>query len=96
MFIRLHQPPFAFTLVHSNEPTIGIGNGLHSYRLAEAIFLGAIPVIVDAKLILPFCQVLDWRRFSVRVPPSAIPQLPQLLRRIPPAELVVNVIRYSH
>lgn len=37
------------------------GNGLHSYRLAEAIFLGAIPVIVDEKLILPFCQVRGGR-----------------------------------
>ena len=42
------------------------GNGLHSYRLTEAIFLGAIPVIVDEKLTLPFCSVLDWRYFSVR------------------------------
>ena len=32
------------------------GNGLHSYRLAEAIFLGSIPVIVDGKVLLPFCQ----------------------------------------
>ena len=46
------------------------GNGLHSYRLAEAIFLGAIPVIVDEKLTLPFCSVLDWHHFSVRAPPG--------------------------
>ena len=63
------------------------GNGLHSYRLAEAIFLGSIPVIVDAKLILPFCSVLDWRAFSVRITPDQLPQLPALLRALPPARV---------
>ena len=53
-----------------------VGNGLHSYRLAEAIFLGSIPVILDPKYVLPFCSVLDWRTFSVRITPEQIPQLP--------------------
>ena len=59
------------------------GNGLHSFRLVEAIFFGAIPVIVDDEVILPFCSVLDWRRFSVRIRQSQIRQLPEILRRIP-------------
>eukprot|EP00966_Prymnesium_polylepis_P284987 6583937-Prymnesium_polylepis.1 len=63
------------------------GNGLHSYRLAEAIFLGAIPVIVDDKLILPFCSVLDWREFSVRVASSQVSRLPSILREIDPARI---------
>ena len=63
------------------------GNGLHSYRLAEAIFLGAIPVIVDDKLILPFCSVLDWREFSVRIPSSEIARLPAILKEIEPARV---------
>jgi len=63
------------------------GNGLHSYRLAEAIFMGAIPVIVDDKLVLPFCSVLDWREFSVRIPSSQISQLPDILRRIKPEQI---------
>ena len=32
------------------------GNGLHSFRLAEAIFFGSIPVIVDDEIVLPFLQ----------------------------------------
>ena len=63
------------------------GNGLHSYRLAEAIFLGAIPVIVDDKLILPFCSVLDWREFSVRVASSQVSRLPSILREMDPARV---------
>ena len=59
------------------------GNGLHSFRLAESIFFGAIPVIVDDQIVLPFCSVLDWRRFSVRIKASEIPRLPAILRAIP-------------
>ena len=71
------------------------GNGLHSYRLAEAIFLGSIPVLVDAKLVLPFCSVIDWQAFSVRVTPQQIPQLPQLLRAIPPARVAAMQARLA-
>ena len=49
---------------------------------------GAFPqVIVDDEVTLPFCSVLDWRRFSVRIRQSQVSQLPQLLRAIPPAEV---------
>ena len=68
------------------------GNGLHSYRLAESIFLGAIPVIVDEKLVLPYCSVLDWSRFSVRVKRAQVPELPAILRAIPP-DLVADYAR---
>lgn len=63
------------------------GNGLHSFRLAEAIFLGSIPVIVDGKLVLPFCNVLDWQAFSVRIKPAQVGDLPRLLRAIPPEKV---------
>jgi len=68
------------------------GNGLHSYRLAEAIFLGSIPVVIDPKYVLPFCSVVDWRAFSVRIVPEQLPQLPALLRAIP-AERVAAMQR---
>lgn len=63
------------------------GNGLHSFRLAESIFLGAIPVIIDDQLVLPFCSVIDWSRFSVRVRSFDVHRLPQILRTINPAQL---------
>ena len=71
------------------------GNGLHSYRLAESIFLGAIPVIVDEKLVLPFCSVLDWSRFSVRVKRAQVPELPAILRAIPPAKVAAMQARLA-
>ena len=71
------------------------GNGLHSYRLAEAIFLGSIPVLVDPKIVLPFCSVIDWQAFSVRITPDQIPQLPQLLRAIPAARVAAMQTRLA-
>lgn len=50
----------------------------------QAIFFGAIPVIVDEQIVLPFCGALDWRKFSVRIRESQISQLPSLLQAIPP------------
>ena len=64
------------------------GNGLHSFRLAEAIFFGSIPVIVDDEIVLPFCSALDWRRFSVRITSDQVPNLPSILRAIPHERVV--------
>ena len=63
------------------------GNGLHSFRLAEAIFFGAIPVIVDDEITLPYCGALDWRRFSVRIRQDQIPSLRSILSAIPAQEV---------
>ena len=29
--------------------------------MPQAVFLGAIPVLAEAELLLPFCDVVDWR-----------------------------------
>ena len=71
------------------------GNGLHSFRLAEAIFLGAIPVLVDEKLVLPFSPVLDWRAFSVRVRESQLGNLAAILRAIPPERVAAMQARLA-
>ena len=71
------------------------GNGLHSFRLAEAIFFGSIPVIVDDQILLPFCSVLDWRRFSVRIRSEQIPQLPAILKAIPPETVAAMQARLA-
>ena len=63
------------------------GNGLHSSRLMEAVFLGAIPVLAEPELLLPFCDVVDWQLFSVRVPPDRWEEIPKLLRAITPERL---------
>ena len=76
------QWDYKMLMLRSKFSVAPAGNGLHSFRLAEAIFFESIPVIVDDKIVLPFCSVLDWREFSVRIRSSQIPQLPQILREI--------------
>jgi hypothetical protein len=63
-----------------------------SYRLAEAMGFGAIPVIASDFITLPFTRVLDWRRFSVQAAESSLEALPDRLRAIP-AEVVADMRR---
>jgi hypothetical protein len=54
-----------------------------SYRLAETLSYGAVPVIASDFMLLPFSKLLDWRSFSIRVSESQLLALPQLLRDLP-------------
>ena len=51
-----------------------------SYRLAEALAFGAVPVIASDFVQLPFPSLLDWRRLAVRVSETQIHSLPERLR----------------
>ena len=46
------------------------GHAEWSPRLFEGMFLGAIPVILYQKYILPFSDILDWSSFAILVPES--------------------------
>lgn len=88
----LHPAPAPCTLhrvlqLRSRFALAPAGNGLHSSRLMEAVFLGAIPVVAEPNLLLPFCDVVDWSAFSVRVAPERWREIPAILRAISPAEL---------
>jgi len=59
------------------------GNGLASYRLAEAALAGAIPVIIADDQVLPFEELLDWRSLAVVIPEARVRDIPDILRSIP-------------
>ena len=84
---RAAQWDYKSLMLSSTFSVAPAGNGYHSFRLAEAIFFGSIPVIVDDQITLPFCGALDWRRFSVRISEAQIGQLPAILRAIPPERI---------
>jgi hypothetical protein len=63
------------------------GGGGHSYRFAEALVAGAVPV-VTTDLVLPFEHELPWDACVVRVSEAAIVTLPQRLRQISDAEVL--------
>jgi hypothetical protein len=65
------------------------GEGGHSFRFAEALMAGAIPV-VTTDLLLPFEAEFSWEDCVVRVPESALLQLPSLLRSFDAPSVVVR------
>ena len=56
------------------------GGGAHSYRLAEGLAAGSIPVLTEGML-LPFEPEISWDACAVRVAPSELSTLPARLRR---------------
>ena len=64
--------------------------------ISSAVLAGCVPVIVMDGIDLPFENVLHYPAFSVRVAEADLPQLPRILRAIPPdrvAELQANLRR---
>lgn len=64
------------------------GNGLMSYRLAEAVLAGAIPVIIGDGAILPFDDLLDWRSVAVVLSESQVPNAIEILRSLSQQEVL--------
>jgi hypothetical protein len=66
-----------------------------SYRLAETMSYGAVPVIASDFITLPFTKLLDWQSFSIRISEAQVLSLPQVLRDISPQRvklLQVNAV----
>ena len=58
------------------------GNGWG--HIETPILLGCIPVVVQDDILTPWETVLNFSAFAVRIPRNQLPQLPQILRAIPP------------
>lgn len=77
-----HAPPAEYMrLLYSSRFCLHVrGTQVQSPRLFEAIAFGCVPFIIADGYELPFEEVLDWSRFSVRVPESQIDRLNDHLR----------------
>ncbi|CAH2073123.1 unnamed protein product [Thlaspi arvense] len=53
-----------------------------SPRIVESLYSGCVPVIIADYYVLPFSDVLNWKRFSVHIPISKIPEIKKILEAI--------------
>ncbi|CAM9123044.1 unnamed protein product [Ectocarpus sp. 13 AM-2016] len=63
------------------------GGSPGTHRLAEASTAGAIPVIVVRDWVKPFPEKVDWSSFSFTFSPDEVPQMLEVLRSLPLAEI---------
>ncbi len=62
------------------------GGGLHSFRFAESLFAGAIPV-VTSDFVPPFHPEIDWSGCIVKVSDVRVVDVPRIVRSIPPEDV---------
>ncbi|XP_010541615.1 PREDICTED: probable glycosyltransferase At5g11130 [Tarenaya hassleriana] len=62
------------------------GYEVASPRIVESLYSGCIPVIIADSYVLPFSDVLDWKKFSVHIPIPKIPEIKKILEGIPEGE----------
>lgn len=65
------------------------GDGRWSYRFSECIGAGSIPVIISDNLTLPYSQLIDWSKASIRIKEDDIPHLTidELVQRLPSSQI---------
>jgi hypothetical protein len=80
-------------LASSNFALVPRGDALFSYRLAEVMSFGCVPVILSDGWVLPFDRTLAWEHLALRVHADAIPHLPQILAGFTTADIVSRQTR---
>lgn len=63
------------------------GNRLGQMALSDCMMAGSIPVIIADSYVLPFSEVLDWKRASIVVDEDEISNLMNILKDVSPKQI---------
>ena len=89
---RSGAPSYA-ELLNTTFALVPAGRQPASYRLAEVMAAGAIPVFVSGDLrtsspyVRPFGELIDWPSISLHFSWEAVPDIPSVLRKLSPAKV---------
>lgn len=76
------------SLLNSTFGLVPAGRSPGTYRLAEVMGAGAIPVVVARDVVPPFREQYDWASFSFTFAPDQVgPEMVATLRAVPPEQL---------
>ena len=56
---------YATNMQDSDYALVARGGGNFSYRLYEVLSCGRIPVFIDTDCVLPFDEIIDWKRYCI-------------------------------
>ncbi|KAA0200176.1 Exostosin-2 [Fasciolopsis buskii] len=79
------------TLARSTFCAVVHSDPLGYLALYDAMSQGCIPVLMDDKMVLPFSEVLDWSRFSIRIRRSELDSMLSILSAYP----VMDIRRFQ-
>eukprot|EP01104_Vermistella_antarctica_P001302 TRINITY_DN11354_c0_g1_i1.p1 TRINITY_DN11354_c0_g1~~TRINITY_DN11354_c0_g1_i1.p1 ORF type:complete len:443 (-),score=53.80 TRINITY_DN11354_c0_g1_i1:104-1432(-) len=78
---------FKSTMADTQFALVPRGNGLHTYRLIEAMSAGCIPVLLCDGYVLPFGDKVPWSSFTIQIPEEKFREVPNILHAIPMSEM---------
>lgn len=62
-------------------------------RLVEALYYECVPVILSDALLPPFSRILDWTKFSARLPANQLHRLKPFVKSLDYPSLIASVRR---
>ncbi|XP_067105668.1 exostosin-2 [Osmerus mordax] len=78
-----HAFDYPHILQESSFCVVLRGARLGQATLSDVLQAGCVPVILADSYILPFSEVLDWKRASVVIPEDKLPEMYTILKSIP-------------
>lgn len=83
-------------LMNTTFALIPAGRSPATYRLAEALSAGAIPVMIHSGFVKPFPDRIPWRLFSMSFPIEEAPGIIDVLRSIPEPQLAAMQVCHTN